>query len=167
MNPSVKPSRDQREPYSSARHFDLNATKPRSDKKSYRLIDIGAIQVLLIDDPVGDVSDNKAHSRSDTTEESVAADARSYSKGSTNTESSNGSGSSGGPSNRECNAYVAWCIPTGSFDDPDDLQGLAHFCEHMIFSEHEYASLVPMYHVFVIIMPYLRCSRSGICCVPC
>lgn len=108
---------------------DLNPTRSLSDKKAYRLVRVGAIRVLLIDDPapVALVSEDVSASADDDDDDVPESSASGY-------ESSAAPSAAGGEGGN-ASACIAWAFPVGSFDDPSDLQGLAHFCEHMIFSE--------------------------------
>ena len=111
----------------------LDSSKPLSDKKSYRVLNVGAVRVLLIHDPTGnppnDDTTESNYSDDEAIENSVPSGTHEI--GGSTESSYSGSEAEEGSSN----ACVAWCFPVGSFDDPDDLHGLAHFCEHMIFSE--------------------------------
>jgi nardilysin len=110
----------------------LESTKPLSDRKNYRIVDVGAVRVLCIHDPsttgalAGDSTD-------DSDEEGSFETSSSDESHSDATGDSDASESSTSDARCSGSSYVAWCVPAGSFDDPADLQGLAHFCEHLVF----------------------------------
>ena len=121
------------------RTLDVDQSKPRSDKKSYRLVNVGAVRVLLIDDTGGVQPGEGSLLESDDDDDNASAPVSSSLSGSGELESS--TCCSDGPiESGSANAYVAWCFPVGSIDDPPDRPGLAHFCEHMIFSERDFRS---------------------------
>ena len=51
-------------------------------------------------------------------------------------------------------------VRIGSLGDPDDLPGLAHFTEHMLFYASEKYPLEDEYSKFVV-----RCHFCAICCL--
>lgn len=128
------------------RALDVDQSKPRSDKKSYRLVNVGAVRVLLVDDNGGVQSGEGSllESDEDDDDDGTSTPVSSCCSGSGELESS--TCCSDGPiESGSANAYVAWCFPVGSVDDPPDRPGLAHFCEHMIFSERVIRSSGPMH----------------------
>ncbi|CAM9645016.1 unnamed protein product [Chrysoparadoxa australica] len=108
--------------------FDLDSTKAQSDKKSYRLIRLAnGLRCLLVRDPPSEVeggSDGEDGSEMDTSEdEESEAD---------EDEDEDGEGADReGP--RQSKAAAAMAVGVGSFSDPANCHGLAHFVEHMLF----------------------------------
>jgi nardilysin len=128
---------------------DVNATRPLSDKKDYRLIILPCgLRAMLISEPEGlhgpsnsgghtkpadeaDMEDDemtggdgacangKASERSDCVDEDEAVDE-----------------AEGGSKHRK-NAAIALAVAVGSWEDPPHVQGLAHFLEHMLFMGSE------------------------------
>lgn len=108
--------------------------KSHSDKKEYRLIKLPngltslLIQHFIEDDPTEEDSQHvdKKISESDVSEIS--------SKDSEVSGSEDGEegDEEGDDSTKEKMAAVALCIRVGSFFDPERIQGLSHFLEHMV-----------------------------------
>ncbi|CAG9807971.1 unnamed protein product [Chironomus riparius] len=97
--------------------------KSKSDRKEYRLIYLeNGLKALLIQ--------HKAEENSDT------SDDHNVSASESEEDESASEGEEEGHE-REKLAAVALSIGTGSFNDPNDIQGLAHFVEHMIFMGSE------------------------------
>ncbi|KAM3963851.1 nardilysin [Aphomia sociella] len=114
--------------------------KSESDKKNYKTIRLeNGLTALLISDP----------SRPAVTEDSSSSEEESSgSDDSTGPESDSGksvqsaaSDHHGGTRRSEFDeeklAACALCVGVGSFSDPPDIQGLAHFVEHMVFMGSE------------------------------
>lgn len=115
-------------------------TKSESDKKVYKTIRLeNGLTALLISDP----------SRPAPTEEASSSEEES-----SGTDESTGPESDGGQSvqsaasdqhgnkrrgdfDEEKLAACALCVGVGSYSDPPDIQGLAHFVEHMVFMGSE------------------------------
>ncbi|XP_047116668.1 nardilysin-like isoform X1 [Schistocerca piceifrons] len=120
-------------------------TKSENDSREYRAIKLkNGVTVLLISDvenlttldqePINEdeTVENQSHDESDSSSE----------------ESENGGNSSGSLSDGEGSeveslkqeeklAAVGLCVGVGSFSDPDEIPGLAHFLEHMVFMGSE------------------------------
>ena len=113
---------------------DVDRTKAIIDDKSYRLFRLASgVRVLVIHDPAAaaaavaeDVANNDEISDDDS--QSASEDEGSDSADDDDT------GSTGSASKSAARkAYVALVVGAGSFDDPMEVQGLAHFCEHLTF----------------------------------
>ncbi|KAF0041617.1 hypothetical protein F2P81_005149 [Scophthalmus maximus] len=134
---------------------DVEIIKSPSDPKKYRYIELSnGLRALLISDFSGsDMKDENGEDKaSEEEEEGKGEDEGDSGEGSEedeedkeeaeqdsdfeeldeeNTEEKKKGGSS------EKQAAAALCISVGSFSDPDDLPGLAHFLEHMVFMGSE------------------------------
>ncbi|XP_013167794.1 PREDICTED: nardilysin-like isoform X2 [Papilio xuthus] len=111
--------------------------KSASDKKLYKTIRLkNGLTALLISDPSRPVSNREPQSSSE--EESSSAEE------SSNPESDGGHSVQSAASDHhgthrrnefdeEKLAACALCVGVGSYSDPPDIQGLAHFVEHMVF----------------------------------
>ncbi|XP_066298938.1 nardilysin-like [Branchiostoma lanceolatum] len=126
--------------------------KSPNDKKEYRVITLAnGLQALLISDqlPIGQQSDDVTSQPEDPTnqdeEEEMSTDGGDENAGRL-------SGTSSGDAGRdppvprkrqktvkmkEKLSAAALCVGVGSFSDPDDLPGLAHYLEHMVFMGSE------------------------------
>ncbi|GAB0092755.1 nardilysin [Sergentomyia squamirostris] len=127
--------------------------KSFSDKKDYRIFQLpNKLKVLIISDPSPIVTDSDA----DTINTSSLSSSDGYDGEST---SSSDSDTFSGSSEESCESSVvdehekmaaaALLVDVGSFSDPPDINGLAHFLEHMIFmgskkypEENEYDKFV-------------------------
>ncbi|XP_013146109.1 PREDICTED: nardilysin-like isoform X2 [Papilio polytes] len=110
--------------------------KSASDKKLYKTIRLkNGLTALLISDPSRPVNQEN---NSSSEEESSSAEE------SSNTESDGGKSGHSAASDHhgthrrnefdeEKLAACALCVGVGSYSDPPDIQGLAHFVEHMVF----------------------------------
>ncbi|CAH0554760.1 unnamed protein product [Brassicogethes aeneus] len=107
--------------------------KSFSDKKEYKVIKLenGLIACLVSDNSPIDPEENEA---SDVEMESETESEQSESESDVNTESDN-EGTSSGPEQKL--AAAALCIGVGSFYDPNEVPGMAHFLEHMVFMGSE------------------------------
>ncbi|XP_045158333.2 nardilysin-like [Mercenaria mercenaria] len=110
--------------------------KSLNDKREYRLLFLeNGLRALLISDLDGeDQSTVEDENQSDSEEESVGSD-KSEDEGSdmevddmSDTENELG---------QEKKSAAALCIGVGSFCDPNDIPGFAHFLEHMVFMGSE------------------------------
>ncbi|XP_045539008.1 nardilysin [Papilio machaon] len=111
--------------------------KSASDKKLYKTIRLkNGLTALLISDPSRPVGNEEKQSSSE--EESSSAEE------SSNPESDGGHSVQSAASDHhgthrrnefdeEKLAACALCVGVGSYSDPPDIQGLAHFVEHMVF----------------------------------
>jgi len=120
----------------------INATKPETDKKQYRIIELAnGLECMLIQDAVD--SDEEDFSDDEEKTEEIKGSAGNDS-GSANDSgsddddnddddegvaSSKGSSSGGGGKRAAC----AMAVGVGSWADPPHVQGCAHFLEHLLF----------------------------------
>ncbi|CAH2052158.1 unnamed protein product, partial [Iphiclides podalirius] len=114
--------------------------KSVSDKKLYKTIRLeNGLTALLISDP-SKPSEKEDHS---TSEEESSATEESSGPESDGNKSGQSSGSDHHGTKRrnefdeEKLAACALCVGVGSYSDPPDIQGLAHFVEHMVFMGSE------------------------------
>jgi len=111
----------------------LNNSKPLTDHKSYRVIEIpsnGLRCLLVSQNSLGnDDDDDSSSSEGSTGEEDEASD--DVEEGS---DKGSDKGSNAGGSRR---AAVCMSVGVGSFYDPRECMGLAHFLEHMLFMGSE------------------------------
>ncbi|XP_055626814.1 nardilysin-like isoform X2 [Toxorhynchites rutilus septentrionalis] len=127
--------------------------KSFSDKKEYRsLILPNGLQALLISEPWSQshsannsVVDGNDESQSQSDD---AASVTSTESERTESDSESSDGGDADPDGEKL-AAAALCIDVGSFSDPRNVQGLAHFLEHMIFmgskkypTENEYDAYI-------------------------
>lgn len=89
------------------------------------------MKALLIHDPSIEPVYSSESESDDNTDAETASDDDSSSSSSYETESDTDE------SNTEILSAVALAVDVGSFSDPPDVQGLAHFLEHMIFMGSE------------------------------
>ncbi|XP_068623358.1 nardilysin-like [Battus philenor] len=114
--------------------------KSVSDKKLYKTIRLqNGLTALLISDPSRPV-ESEEHSSSE--EESSATEESSGSDSDGSKSAQSGSSDHHGNKRRnefdeEKLAACALCVGVGSYSDPPDIQGLAHFVEHMVFMGSE------------------------------
>ena len=128
----------------------INATKPETDKKQYRIIELAhGLECLLIQDAVD--SDEEDFSDDDDDEPEGT-----NGSGGNNSGSADGSGSDGGDRDDDDDdksgggasgkgsssssrggggkrAACAMAVGVGSWADPPHVQGCAHFLEHLLF----------------------------------
>lgn len=106
--------------------------KSESDKKSYRVIRLSnGLKALLISDPTRteDAGEDAAKGKR-STNESEAAESSSSEEEEGEEEGDNDDGSddeAGEDGERQKQAACALCVGVGSFSDPREVQGLAHF----------------------------------------
>ncbi|KAL2089661.1 hypothetical protein ACEWY4_014349 [Coilia grayii] len=126
---------------------DLEITKSPSDPKKYRYIELSnGLRVLLISDlGRADGMSCDGGEETDTTDEEES-DEDDYDDSGQGSEAGGDSVNSFAEQNKcgrkktassEKQSAAALCIAVGSFSDPDDLPGLAHFLEHMVFMGSE------------------------------
>ncbi|XP_052214600.1 nardilysin-like isoform X2 [Dreissena polymorpha] len=109
--------------------FPPTVTKSLNDKRNYRFIVLeNGLRTLLISDldgeeepPTEDGPESKTESMSTSASESDGSD---VDEDDMETEDEKAA---------EKMSAAALCVGVGSFSDPDDIQGLAHFLEHMVF----------------------------------
>ncbi|CAM9583212.1 unnamed protein product, partial [Phaeothamnion confervicola] len=142
---------------------DIDATKARSDKKSYRLVRLpNGMRVMLVHEPAGAARDSDEESVGSDSDEYEDDDGSEYEEytdegsgdedGEYNSESDADAprgGGGGGGGDIVKRAAVAMAVGVGSFSDPPHCQGLAHYLEHMLFmgskkypSENEYDTFI-------------------------
>ncbi|XP_063057028.1 nardilysin b isoform X2 [Engraulis encrasicolus] len=118
---------------------DLEITKSPSDPKKYRYVELrNGLRVLLVSDlNRSDGVSCDGPEDTDTDLEESEEDDEDYSG-----QSSEAGGDSvdssrehktGKTGSSEKQSAAALCVAVGSFSDPDELPGLAHFLEHMVF----------------------------------
>lgn len=129
---------------------DLNASRPETDEKVYKLLTLAAngLECVLVSDTVGASrgSDDDSDAESDTGsvadgEDDDASgahgdDSQNDRDSDVSSSSSQDSGSvenGGDVGGRKRRAAVCVSVGVGSFYDPEECQGLAHFLEHMLF----------------------------------
>ncbi|KAG4065756.1 hypothetical protein HA402_012434 [Bradysia odoriphaga] len=109
--------------------------KPEKDRKDYRIVKLSnGITALIISDP-SPIIENKCGN--DTSVACAADDENEIDDDEEEDDEEDDSGSdeeeTGNGSPKEKLAACSVCVDVGSFSDPRDIQGLAHFLEHMIF----------------------------------
>ncbi len=113
--------------------------KSESDKKTYRLVHLSSgLRALLIHDPPRDGDDN---------DESVMTD-----KDDDKQASGDSDDEEHGRVEADQKAAAALTVGVGSFCDPPDCEGLAHYCEHGLFlgskkfpGENDYSAYVVLH----------------------
>lgn len=111
-------------------------TKSLNDKREYRLVVLeNGLRALLISDLDGqdqssfvDENQSESEEESDCSEESESEDEE---------EDIDMVEAVEKPGQGEKKSAVALCVGVGSFSDPDDIPGFAHFLEHMVFMGSE------------------------------
>ncbi|XP_031430803.1 nardilysin b [Clupea harengus] len=124
---------------------DLEIMKSPSDPKKYRYIELtNGLRALLISDlsrtsePAEETDEDEEESVED--DDGDSGEGLSSEEGGCSVDTSEeqrpkcGDAKSG---SSEKQSAAALCIAVGSFSDPDDLPGLAHFLEHMVFMGSE------------------------------
>ncbi|XP_060071056.1 nardilysin-like [Ylistrum balloti] len=111
-------------------------TKSENDKREYRsLVLDNGLRVLLISDLNGEAATEIEEDEE--TEEESGSDSGSESEGPPSDGEMDEDGEDDRPENSkvstEKKSAVALCVGVGSFSDPDDIPGFAHFLEHMVF----------------------------------
>uniref|UniRef100_A0A1B0CFG8 Uncharacterized protein n=1 Tax=Lutzomyia longipalpis TaxID=7200 RepID=A0A1B0CFG8_LUTLO len=109
--------------------------KSVSDKKDYRIFSLpNNLKVLLISDPSAISSDSESSvNTSSLSSDGYDGESTSSSDSDTFSGDSDASSSSSAPDEQEKMAAASLLVDVGSFSDPSDINGLAHFLEHMIF----------------------------------
>uniref|UniRef100_A0A4W6D344 Nardilysin b (N-arginine dibasic convertase) n=1 Tax=Lates calcarifer TaxID=8187 RepID=A0A4W6D344_LATCA len=111
---------------------DTEIIKSPSDPKKYRYIELSnGLRALLISDFSG--ADGKGGSENG--EDKGESEDREQDSDFDELDEENAGKKKRGSSEKQ--AAAALCISVGSFSDPDDLPGLAHFLEHMVFMGSE------------------------------
>ncbi|KAF9406616.1 hypothetical protein HW555_013073 [Spodoptera exigua] len=114
--------------------------KSDADKKLYKTIRLeNGLTALLISDPSRPSGDNETSSSEEETSGSdETTDPESESgKSGVSTGSDHHGMKRRGEYDEEKLAACALCVGVGSYSDPADIQGLAHFVEHMVFMGSE------------------------------
>lgn len=116
---------------------DTEIVKSQNDKREYRLVILeNGLRALLISDLDGeDQSTIDEDEQSDSDAESMTSE-HSDDEGS-DMETDNCSDDDDEAMGSEKKSAAALCIGVGSFSDPDDIPGFAHFLEHMVFMGSE------------------------------
>lgn len=97
----------------------------------YRIIKLpNGLQALLISDPSPIAPKAEAVGAASTDDETTDDDTDSEAE---EDDDADDGGQDSDAANKEKLAACSLCIDVGSFSDPRDIQGLAHFLEHMIF----------------------------------
>jgi len=117
---------------------ELNHTRPETDEKLYRLITLhNGLECLLVSDVAfGEEDENDGSVKSSSGSSSESSEASEESEASDDEDDGNKEEErqKGG---RRRRAAVAMTVGVGSFHDPEECQGLAHFLEHLIFMGSE------------------------------
>uniref|UniRef100_A0A3P9NF68 Nardilysin b (N-arginine dibasic convertase) n=1 Tax=Poecilia reticulata TaxID=8081 RepID=A0A3P9NF68_POERE len=119
---------------------DPDIVKSPSDPKKYRFLELGnGLRVLLISD-LSRANENEEGQQEESEgdeeeEDDEEDDEEGESSASSDEEEEEESDEEEEPELME--AAAALCVGVGSFCDPDDLPGLAHFLEHMVFMGSE------------------------------
>ncbi|XP_075873898.1 nardilysin [Nelusetta ayraudi] len=128
---------------------DVDITKSPSDPKQYRYIVLdNGLRALLISDYSGPVAsededeDGEEEEEEDEDEEEEDSESGDESGDESEEEEDNEDGDDEDEGkkkrrNAEKQSAAALCVGVGSFSDPGDLPGLAHFLEHMVFMGSE------------------------------
>ena len=124
--------------------FDVASTKvlpipvsPQSDKKDYRVIELSnGLRALLISDTSYDL-DKLNQEEEDAAASATATDGEEDEEDESGSEEEEDDGDDEADGTQESSGLkksaAGMCIGMGSFSDPQDLPGLAHFLEHMVF----------------------------------
>ena len=118
---------------------DLDATKPLTDKKQYRVIVLPCgLRAVLIHDPAPEATEPSAahdvvHAKDGNEDGSDDEDAEEEDEdGDEAEEDADEEGEEdAGAAQGGRNAAVGFAVGVGSWEDPEAVQGLAHFLEHM------------------------------------
>lgn len=108
--------------------------KSENDKKSYRIIRLGnGLQALLISDPNGAAEPNGQENH--TNSAIVSSDEESENDGDDGDDDNDNEsdGETEHDTNREKLSACSLCVDVGSFSDPREVQGLAHFLGNVNF----------------------------------
>jgi len=136
----------------------IDSTKPQTDKKTYRLIElVNGIECLLVhdsDDEEFDDDDDEDEEGDNGDEENDTGYMDEDGSDDDDDDDEGGGGGGGGDDGRvgRKRAAAAMAVGIGSWADPPHLQGCAHFLEHMLFmgsekypKENHYDSIVSKY----------------------
>ncbi|KAG8436909.1 hypothetical protein GDO86_007845 [Hymenochirus boettgeri] len=107
--------------------------KSQNDPKKYRYIQLeNGLEVLLISDMSGGecLSDNSDYEMEEDEPEQEQEEEE-------DDDDSSSTGFEGMSSSEEKLSAAALCVGVGTFSDPEELPGLAHFLEHMVFMGSE------------------------------
>ncbi len=114
--------------------------KPLTDKRLYRRVELAnGMVVLLINDPDMNTDDNDDDDAGSTSGGGGEADDMVTDEEEDEEEedaSESGDDEDGGEDDEASatkKAAVAMCVSTGSFSDPEEIAGVSHFLEHMLF----------------------------------
>lgn len=114
-------------------------TKSENDKREYRSIVLdNGLRVLLISDLHGEASteiDEDEESDDDQSRQESGSESDGENDDDDDWEDDRPEENFKAPSEKK--SAVALCIGVGSFSDPDDIPGFAHFLEHMVFMGSE------------------------------
>ncbi|XP_078264664.1 nardilysin-like [Rhinoraja longicauda] len=122
---------------------DPDIVKSPSDPKDYRYIKLGnGLNALLISDmsiskSEVEMQDEEEESESDGDSESLSNDDSNEDPSEDFEDNDDSQHLCNGKKKSEKQSAAALCVGIGSFSDPDDLPGLAHFLEHMVFMGSE------------------------------
>ncbi|XP_074547358.1 nardilysin-like [Halichoeres trimaculatus] len=126
---------------------DSEIIKSPSDPKQYRYIQLeNGLRALLISDfsgpPASEDDDSDGEEEEEAEEEEEESGDETEDESEEEDEDEQGSDDDDDEGNKkkrgaDKQSAAALCVAAGSFSDPDDLPGLAHFLEHMVFMGSE------------------------------